>query len=80
MRPDLADTYQVHRTINGSIEVLSSRYHLGDTTRYKGEEPRRIRGLSDLEIREWTYAMNDEAMADVILIRYKPAPEIGTVQ
>lgn len=71
VRADLADKYQLQRAINGSIEVFSSRYHLGDTTRYQGANRRRIPGLSDLEIREWTYAMDDEAMADIIIRRFE---------
>lgn len=69
VRPDLAEQYRLHRRIESGVEVLSSRYHLGDTTRYENPSIGLIRGLSDLEMREWTYAFDDEGMADIIIRR-----------
>ncbi len=71
VRPDLADQYQIHRRIENGVEVLSSRYHLGDTTRYQTTTTGFIRGLSDLEVREWTYTFTDESMADVVVRRHE---------
>lgn len=70
-RPDLANEYQVKRRIEDGIEVLSSRYHLGDTTRYQGADRSRIPGLSDIDVREWTYAFDNEQMADIIIRRFE---------
>ncbi|MBK7034512.1 MAG: hypothetical protein IPH49_14895 [Ignavibacteria bacterium] len=67
VRPDLAEQYQLHRRIENGVEELSSRYHMGDTTRYENPSIGLIRGLSDLEMREWTYAFDDESMAGVIV-------------
>ncbi|HLP29460.1 MAG TPA: T9SS type A sorting domain-containing protein [Candidatus Didemnitutus sp.] len=71
VRPDLADQYQIHRRIENGVEVLSSRYHLGDTTRYQTTTKGFIRGLSDLDVREWTYTFDDENMTDVVVRRHE---------